>query len=210
METIAAIFDVDRTLIRFPSERLFFLYLLQQRVLTPQRALRYLAELGCRQQDRFHNKSYLQGLEKDRLQRLAQDCYRRHLRPRLSRPGLAQLREHQRRGHQTVILTGSLEVLMQPLQADLQAHWLIATVLEIQAGRCTGQILGRHPRGRNKLLLLQELAQVAAFDLARSYAYADHISDLPLLAQVGHPVVVNPAPALRVVAKQRGWPIFRF
>ncbi len=210
MRTTAAIFDVDRTLIRFPSERLFFLYLLGRRVLTPKRAVRFLTELFCQSQGRYTNKSYLQGLEKAQIQRLAQDCYGRLIRPRLSITGLACLREHQRRGHQTVILTGSLEFLMQPLQVDLQTDWLIATTLEITAGRCTGRIQGRHPRGLNKLLLLQELSRTAGFSLAQSYAYADHVSDLPLLEQVGHPIAVNPAPALKAIARQRAWPIYRF
>jgi len=210
MQAIAAIFDVDRTLIRFPSERLFFLYLLQRRVLTPRRAVLFLRDLFRHTQGRYTNKAYLQGLEKVQLHHLARDCYSHLIRPRLSATGLARLREHQRQGHQTVILTGSLACLMEPLHADLQTDWLIATHLEITDGRCTGRIQGRHPRGLNKLLLLQELSQQAGFALSRSYAYADHVSDLPLLEQVGHPIAVNPAPALKITAQKRAWPIYRF
>lgn len=210
MLKIAAIFDVDRTLIRLPSERLFFLYLLQRRVLTVPRAVIFFTQLLHYHRQRHSNKFYLQGLEAVKVRRLAQDCYRCLIRPRLSAVGLARLQEHQRQGHQTIILTGSLEYLMQPMHEDLKTHWLIATRLEVKDGLCTGRIQGQHPRGIHKLHLLQELAQKAGFDLAQSYAYADHISDLPLLQHVGYPIAINPSSALRTLACQQAWPIQRF
>lgn len=210
MPTIAAIFDVDRTLIRFPSERLFFGYLLWRRVLTFRRGCRFCLDLLCLHQDRYRNKSYLQGLSAPLIQQLAHDCYQHLIKPGLSRAGLACLAAHQRQGHQTVLLTGSLDCLMQPLHQDLGTDWLLATRLEIVAKRYTGRVCGLHPRGENKLILLRELSRTAQFDLAQSYAYADHATDMPLLRQVGHPIAVNPSRALRTLARQQGWPICRF
>ncbi len=210
MPGIVAIFDVDRTLIRFPTERLFFLYLIRQGRLPWRRALLFLAELLRRPDERFFNKAYLQGLPWLEVQRLALTCYQEWLKPRLSPRGLARLQWHQRQGHQTVLLTGSLICLMQPLQADLQTDWLIATHLETINGACSGRIMGIHPRGPNKLRLIQELAAQAGFSLAQAYAYADHITDLPLLEQVGHPIVVNPDRTLKKVASQRSWPLYVF
>ncbi len=210
MRTVAAIFDVDRTLIRFPTERLFFAYLLWRRTLPPAQAGRFLLNLWRRPAGRYTDKSYLCGLRADLVQELARECYHRLIRPRLSPVGLARLREHQRLGHQTVILTGSLELLIQPLHQELRTDWLIATRLETLEGHLTGRIVPPHPRGRHKLTLLEELARRGGFDLAQSYAYADHRTDLPLLEGVGHPVVVNPSRALHTVARRRGWPICRF
>ena len=207
---IAAIFDVDRTLLRYPSERLFFCYLLQQRVLPLRQGLLFLAALLQQYPDRHGNKSYLQGLACAQVQQLAEDCYHSLLKPRLSAAALACLQGHQRQGHQTVLLSGSLEYLLRPLHRDLQTHWLIATRLEVNGRQCTGRIQGRHPRGLNKVLLLQELAVQAGFVLSQSFAYADDASDLPLLEQVGHPVAVNPSRPLKLLAQQRGWPIRRF
>jgi len=99
---------------------------------------------------------------------------------------------------------------MLPLQRDLEADWLIAAALETREGRCTGAVAGLHPRGNHKLLLLQELAQREGIDLASSYAYADHISDLPVLLSVGHAVAVNPSRRLRMSVRERGWPMRRF
>jgi hypothetical protein len=36
------------------------------------------------------------------------------------------------------------------------------------------------------------------------------VSDLPLLAEVGHPTAVNPDRALRRAAADRGWPVREF
>jgi phosphoserine phosphatase len=47
-------------------------------------------------------------------------------------------------------------------------------------------------------------------DLSASYAYSDSLSDLPMLEAVGHPVVVNPDPALAEVAKREEWQVMRF
>ena len=43
-------------------------------------------------------------------------------------------------------------------------------------------------------------------DLAESYAYSDSVYDTPLLAAVGHPVVVNPDPRMVFMAAARRWP----
>ena len=53
--------------------------------------------------------------------------------------------------------------------------------------------------------MLQEYAQRNGVDLAESFAYADALSDLPMLEAVGTPVVVNPDPRLSQISTQRGW-----
>jgi HAD superfamily hydrolase (TIGR01490 family) len=210
MTAIAAIFDVDRTLIRFPTERLFFAFLLWRRVISPRRALSFFRELVFHHQDRFRNKSYLQGLALPHLESLATECYQKLIRPRLSPLGLACLQEHRRKRHQIVVLTGSLECLMLPLSQDLKIDWLIATRLQTSSQNLTGNISGLHPRGEHKLQLVRELSPVAGFDLSQSYAYADHASDLPLLQNVGHPVAVNPSSCLKTFAQTHSWPIRYF
>lgn len=46
--------------------------------------------------------------------------------------------------------------------------------------------------------------------MSRCYAYSDSITDVPMLASVGHPHAVNPDRALRREATQRGWPVLAF
>ena len=57
---------------------------------------------------------------------------------------------------------------------------------------------------------IAELAASQGYDLERSYAYSDSITDLPMLEAVGHPYAVNPDRGLRREAANRGWPVLVF
>jgi HAD superfamily hydrolase (TIGR01490 family) len=130
--------------------------------------------------------------------------------PRVSPEGLACLLEHQNQGHAVALLSGSLALLLMPLKEELGADWLIATELERINGKFTGEIAGLHPRGPNKLFLLQDLSQNHGFDLSRSYAYGDHIQDAHIFQSIGNPVAVNPSWRLRLQARKHHWPIRYF
>jgi len=210
MNRIAAVFDIDQTLVQGYTERLFFRYLIRRRLLGVPQALTYLGSLAFNPQQRFEDKGYLEGLEVAEVVGLARQCYQEEIAPRVSRQGLTCLLEHQAQGHLIVLLTGSLTFLLRPLQEELGADWLIATKVGRNDGRFTGKIQGVHPRGANKLRLLQELAQVQGLDLPRSYAYGDHIQDLHLFRHIGFPVAVNPSWRLKRQARRHSWPIQYF
>ena len=55
--------------------------------------------------------------------------------------------------------------------------------------------------------MLASFARRRNLDLSRSYAYADSISDLPMMEAVGNPVAVNPDSRLQKAARERGWEI---
>jgi putative phosphoserine phosphatase / 1-acylglycerol-3-phosphate O-acyltransferase len=60
--------------------------------------------------------------------------------------------------------------------------------------------------GRGKLALARAWASANGASLKRSYFYAGSLSDAPLLAEVGRPVVVDPEPRLAALAWLKGWP----
>jgi HAD superfamily hydrolase (TIGR01490 family) len=210
MGRVAAIFDVDHTLVRGASERFFFLYLIRHQKLDLVHTLGFLARLSLHPRERFRDKSYLGGMEVEETRRLARQCFREVISPRLSPVGLACVRDHQARGHEIVLLTGSLSFLVEPLQEELGAKFLIATELAANDNHFTGKIQGLHPRGENKWLLLKELSREEGLDLASSYAYGDHIEDMPLFRSIGHPVAVNPGWRLKNQARRHRWPIRDF
>jgi HAD superfamily hydrolase (TIGR01490 family) len=210
MSRVVAIFDVDQTLVQGHTERLFFRCLMRQGLLSVSQALAYLGQLACRPQDRFQDKRYLEGLEVEAVVRLARRCYQEDIAPRVSPAALGCVLEHQDRGHAIALLSGSLALLLEPLQEKVGANWLIATELQRQHGRFTGEIAGLHPRGPNKLWLLQELSRTHGFDLCLAYAYGDHIQDSHLFRSIGHPVAVNPSWRLKLEAHKQRWPIRYF
>jgi HAD superfamily hydrolase (TIGR01490 family) len=210
MGRVAAIFDVDQTLVQGHTERFFFRYLMRQGLISVPQALVFLSQLARRPQNRFQHKSYLSGLEVDEVARQAGRCYQEEIAPRVSPEGLACILEHQTRGHAIALLSGSLALLLTPLKEELGADWLIATELARTNGKFTGEIAGLHPRGLNKLLLLQDLSHIHGFDLSRSYAYGDHIQDAHIFRFIGNPVAVNPSWRLKLQARKHHWPIRYF
>jgi HAD superfamily hydrolase (TIGR01490 family) len=210
MGRVVAIFDVDQTLVQGHTERLFFRYLVRRGLVSVPQALVFLGQLARRPQGRFQDKSYLEGLQVEEVVRLARQCYQENIAPRLSAAGLACVQEHQARGHAIALLSGSLSLLLTPLQEALGADWLIATELQRINSRFTGAIAGLHPRGLNKLWLLMELSRTHGFDLSQSYAYGDHIQDTHLFRSIGYPVAVNPSWRLKFQARKHRWPIRYF
>lgn len=205
MGALAAVFDIDHTLVRGGTERLFFRYLLRHRRITVGRALAFLLRLAAAPRERFADKSYLAGLAAADTERLARGCFEEMIVPRLRPRGLARVRFHQSQGRHIVLLSGTLALVARPLKAYLGAAWLIATEITVCDHMLTGEIKGLHPRGENKRVLLLELAGRQGLDLSGSYAYGDHEADIPLLSCVGRPVAVNPRRPLAREARRRGW-----
>ncbi len=210
MKPVAAIFDVDQTLVPGCTERLFFRYLIRHACLSLPQALSFLGHLVLKPQARFQDKSYLAGLTVSEVMGLAQQCYREVIAPRVSCRGISCVLSHRESGHTVILLTGSLSYLLSPLKEELGADWLIATEVGRDNGRFTGKIQGLHPRGENKLRLLLDLALGQGLDLRRSYAYGDHIQDQHLFNSIGYPVAVNPSWRLKRQARRQRWPIRYF
>jgi HAD superfamily hydrolase (TIGR01490 family) len=223
---IGAVFDVDRTLLPgTTAERLFLRYLWEQRelgvreaLLTAGFTLRHLRPTPSRiaQSIRRH-RPYLRGKDLVEMQQLGADCFARDIRPRLARRGIETVAAHRAQGHTTVMLSGSLWFLLQPMAEFLGINHVIATRLAVKAtgapGRgpkLTTRLEGLHPYGRAKALLIQRFADERKLNLAISYAYADHYTDAEMLALVGNPICVNPDDRLRKEAELRGWPIEAF
>jgi putative phosphoserine phosphatase/1-acylglycerol-3-phosphate O-acyltransferase len=214
---IAAVFDVDRTLIPgTTTERLFIRYLLRRRVI----GLTQIAQLGwyvlraLPKMDPMEavrrQRIYLAGLPVRRVVPLAEACFREEIQPRISPAGIAAVREHKAQGHMTVLLSGSLDFLLHPLQSYLQANHLIATHMEERNGRFTGRIEGPWPYGPTKAVLIRHFAEEHGVAFADSYAYADHHSDVEVLSLFGRPVVINAKAKMAALARERQWEMREF
>jgi phosphoserine phosphatase len=123
--------------------------------------------------------------------------------------GLDRFEFHFAQEHQIFLITGAPAPL-----AELVADYffvplkIVGTQLEARDGLWTGEIAGEHMSGAAKRRAIVRLAAAYRLDLARSFAYGDSISDLPMLETVGHPVAVNPSANLERLAHDRNWPVF--
>jgi phosphoserine phosphatase len=117
--------------------------------------------------------------------------------------------EHKKEDRDIVVVSASGAEIVTPISEMIGATHSIGTSMVADAGRYTGEI-DFYCYGENKATAIKELAAEHGYDLAASHAYSDSITDLPMLEAVGHPTVVNPDRALRVLATERGWPLLEF
>ncbi len=210
---IAAFFDFDRTLITVESAELGFKWAWEERQVSLPYILRVYITAKLYQRDLVSMRTmtelcmrYYVGREMQPLIDGSPKFYEEWLKPHLSKAMLAKMEEHKKAGHALVLLTASLDYLMRPVFEDLGFDHLLSTTLEIdETGRGTGGTVGPVLLGDQKRRAAQKLADKEGYDLALSYAYADHHSDIPLFEAVGHPVVVRPTRPLQKVAKARHW-----
>ncbi len=117
--------------------------------------------------------------------------------------GIRRVREHRQRGHRTLLITGALDVVIDPIRPLFDD--VVCASLGEQRGRFDGELVTAPPTGEARALIMADYARTHGLDLEQSVAYADSASDLPMLEAVGHPVAVNPETKLAAIARKRGW-----
>ncbi len=119
--------------------------------------------------------------------------------------GMRRVREHRALGHRTILITGALSFVVEPLR-PLFDEIVCATLSTSADGSVyTGELVDGPPTGEARALEMMRYADAEGLSLEESVAYADSASDLPMLEVVGHPVAVNPEPKLAAIARKRGW-----
>ena len=215
---VAAIFDVDGTLVG-SNVVSYYAWLKMREIPAAVRPLWIAAFLpkipyywALDKVSRAHfNRAFYKnyaGWRPDRARHLGQESFPGFTLSRIYPDALACLREHKRKGHRVVLLSGALDFLLDPMK-DLADDVLSASLAQ-EDGVYTGELSGAPVAGEARARMLASYARKRGVDLHRSYAYADSISDLPMLEAVGNPVAVNPDRRLASAAKDRGWQVRRW
>jgi HAD superfamily hydrolase (TIGR01490 family) len=215
---IGAFFDFDETLLDIESSRLGFRYLWERRLVSFGFILKVLTlnffykrhwlsdEKMAMMLIRFYRNRLLEDFQQG-----AAAFYQDHLKPHLAPNIHARVNEHRRQGHRLILISGSVRYMLEPVAEDLRFDHLLCTDLEIgDDGLLTGRAKGPICLNSNKRILAEMLACKVNIDLASSYAYGNHQSDLPLLELIGHPHVVEPTDPLKKVALAKKWPILTY
>ncbi len=121
-----------------------------------------------------------------------------------------ELERHRAQGDLLVIATTSPACFVRPLAARLGVDAVVATEWASDGDRYTGALEGPFVWGKAKRDAITAWAAANDVDLSRSTAYSDSYFDSPLLAAVGQPVAVNPDARLAAVALLRGWKVRHF
>ncbi len=216
---VLAVFDVDGTLVETNVVE-YFLWM-RLRSQPPEDWPAFMAQmlreaprwlyLERRSRAEFQRSFYREynGLDYEVMKGLGREALDAVTLRRIYPEGMRRIREHKRAGHRVLLLTGALDVVVEPLAELLEVEVDCAHLLT-KEGRLTGDLQSPPPAGEARGTLLEEYAARNGIVLAESFAYADSLSDLPMMELVGTPVAVNPDARLSQVAGQRGWRIERW
>jgi fatty acyl-CoA reductase len=216
---VLAVFDVDGTLVETNVVEYFLWMRLRAQPIDEwpgfmaqmlREAPRWLY-LERRSRAEFQRSFYREydGLDYEVMKGLGREALDAVTLRRIYPEGMRRIREHKRAGHRVLLLTGALDVVVEPLAELLEVEVDCAHLLT-KEGRLTGDLQSPPPAGEARGTLLREYAAKNGIVLSESFAYADSLSDLGMLELVGTPVAVNPDARLSQVAGQRGWRIERW
>jgi putative phosphoserine phosphatase / 1-acylglycerol-3-phosphate O-acyltransferase len=217
---IAAIFDLDRTLLSTSSANVFRRHLAEAAIASSNLESLPLVDVFSRFYDQF-GESWLM-MQPARLASRAAAGWNVHaveaamelagaeLATTVLPFAAAEIERHRGAGHLLVLATTSPEPFVAPFGRVLGFDAVIATRWERDGDEFTGRMVGGFVWGRAKSDAVAEWAKANDVDLSRSWAYSDSYFDSPLLASVGNAVAVNPDMRLRVTAALRGWKVRHF
>lgn len=216
MDSVAAFFDVDETLIKIKS--MFHFY-------------KYWCDSRCSHQEYnefnvLFRSAVTQGVSREILNRMYYRQFNQVSIDELNRAGkhwftqtfsdgsayisaaVEKLQEHQSQGHQTVFISGSMLPLLTPIADQLGVDAILCTRLQIDdKGRLTGKIGTPQTIGKGKRDALLSYIERAGIEPANCFSYGDDLSDIPMMAATGNPVCIGDGTPLADYAYHHQWTI---
>jgi HAD superfamily hydrolase (TIGR01490 family) len=214
----AALFDMDRTLVRKETASLYVRYQREVGEATWRdqvRVLWWVAQytLGVIDAPGVASRAMqsFAGMKETVLAAKCDDWFPRYVEKHVTDEGRRAVARHRAKGDVVAIVTGASPYAARPLARRLGIEHLVTSELEVGRDGCfTGKIVDPLCYGVGKLERAKRLADALGFAIDEATFYSDSYSDLPLLERVAEPVVVNPDPLLGRIAKRRGWRVERW
>lgn len=211
----AALFDMDRTLVRRETGTLYVRYQHAIGEATRRdllRALYWVTQYTMGIIDApvvaARVLETLKGIPETTMSSRCDDWFRRYVETHVCDLGRRAVELHRERGDLLAIVTGASPYAARPLARRLGIPHVVASELEVdEGGIFTGRFVPPLCYGDGKIVRTKRLAEEHGFALEEATFYSDSFTDLPLLEAVAEPVIVNPDPRLGRIAKKRGWRI---
>lgn len=210
----AAFFDLDRTLVRVNTAKLYVRWRVREDLLpwtdvlrTAWWGLQYkfgvldLAAVTARA------LTTLEGLEEEPFRAECAEWAAREVFPHVTDHARAEVERRREQGFELALLTTTTLYVAEPVARMLGVEHILCSEVEVESGRFTGALAGPPCYGPGKVDHARGWASGRGVDLNESVFYTDSVSDLPMLEEVGEPRVINPDPRLRRLARERGWPV---
>lgn len=218
MRPRAALFDMDRTLVRRETASLYVRHQRDRGKATVRDAARvayWVAQYSVGVIDAegvaARALASLGGASEVAMAARCDDWFRTYVEAHICDGGREAVELHRSQGDVLAIVTGATLYAARPLAQRLEIPHVVASELEVDDhGKFTGSFVAPLCYGEGKVARASELAARLGFDLEDATFYSDSFTDLPLLERVRVPVAVNPDVRLARVARRRGWRIERW
>lgn len=215
----AAFFDLDKTIIAMSSALAFSKPfqaggLINRRAMLRSTYAQFVFLVGGADHDQMEKmrrfmSQMCEGWDVATVREIVADTLHNIVDPIVYDEAVSLIEEHHAAGRDVVIVSTSGAEVVGPIGEMLGADRVVATRLEIVDGRYSGEI-EYYAYAEEKARAIEQLAEEIGYDLENSYAYSDSVTDVAMLATVGHAFAVNPDKDLRKVALERDWPILVF
>jgi HAD superfamily hydrolase (TIGR01490 family) len=129
------------------------------------------------------------------------------LRPHFKPAVLSRIQDHISRGDAVVLLSGGMDEAARMLAAAIGATRGEGTRIVKDGGRFWALLATPICQGEAKARRAAEIARELGVSLKDCTFYGDSAADIPLLAEVGTPIAVDPDKTLAAEATRRGWGI---
>ena len=213
MTVVAAIFDMDKTVLRVDTAMSWsrFLYArgeLSRTMLVKAVYWTGLYKLALLDMEAVFTRlvADLRGDPESEMLAKCEIWYRDHVAPEIAPAARVAIEAHRRAGHAIVLATGSTNYAAGPVARGVGIDEVLSSVLEVEGGAFTGRASALC-FGHHKVALAEAWAERNGVDLAASYFYSDSYNDLPMLSRVGSAIAINPDARLLRHAKRARWPV---
>lgn len=199
METRLAIFDVDKTIIKNDSMFTFLWYGIKKRPITILNlfmvafySILYLLKLIDAQKAKERYFYAIKYFSEKNLE----EFYRNSLEKNIYPEALKELKRRKEEGCHILLVSASPYAYIKYFGEKIPfVDGVIGTPLQKNMEFYTHKIEGLNCKGEEKVRLIKSYLKNHGIeaDFAKSYAYSDSLSDLPMLSLVGNRFLINKA-----------------
>ena len=129
---------------------------------------------------------------KEKRELVLDNIVKNNIYPKVRLDALKQIKFHKDRGDTVVIVTSTMDYLVEVVARYLKVKYYLGAPMEQQDGRLTGKQAGIVPFQQDKITCVKEFAMRHHLSLEGMYGYGDSVNDIPMLSICEHKFAVNP------------------
>ncbi|AKM84296.1 TPA: hypothetical protein DCZ46_03045 [Candidatus Campbellbacteria bacterium] len=214
------IFDVDDTLIKGQSQKIFIDYLFRKKMISLFVYLKIiiwflLYKIGLVSNPKSIAKysfKLFKGKTEQEIKNISKSFFEESLKNYFYQDALRILDDHKKNNRKIILLSNAIEIIIKEIAEYVEVENYICTKLEIKDGLYTGKIDGDTTFGKNKVKKLEDFLKGKNLSLQNqeNWGYGDHPSDIFVLKLVKYPFIINPDKKMQNIANKNKWSILIF